>query len=87
MLRHYDSLGLLPPSRVDPHTGYRFYEPALLARTVYRGQMTRISEAWQELFRHVTGAGLGFAGPCREVYLEMPDDPDARVTELQQPVK
>lgn len=25
MLRHYDSLGLLVPERVDPQTGYRYY--------------------------------------------------------------
>jgi DNA-binding transcriptional MerR regulator/effector-binding domain-containing protein len=29
-LRHYDDAGLLPPARVDPETGYRFYEPAQL---------------------------------------------------------
>ena len=27
-LRHYDELGLLPPDRVDPSTGYRYYAPA-----------------------------------------------------------
>ncbi|HEY9392959.1 MAG TPA: MerR family transcriptional regulator [Nocardioides sp.] len=54
---------------------------------IYRGPMTRIGEAWQELARHVTDSGLEFAGPCREIYLEMPDDADAWVTELQQPVK
>lgn len=26
-LRLYDELGLLPPARVDPHSGYRFYHP------------------------------------------------------------
>lgn len=26
-LRHYDELGLLPPARVDPATGYRYYAP------------------------------------------------------------
>lgn len=25
MLRHYDELGLLAPSEVDPMTGYRYY--------------------------------------------------------------
>lgn len=30
MLRHYDSLGLLRPARVDPDTGYRFYTAAQL---------------------------------------------------------
>ena len=30
MLRHYDKLGLLPPARVDPATGYRSYEAGQL---------------------------------------------------------
>lgn len=29
-LRLYDELGLLPPARVDPYSGYRFYDPAQL---------------------------------------------------------
>jgi DNA-binding transcriptional MerR regulator len=29
-LRLYDELGLLPPARVDPDSGYRWYEPAQL---------------------------------------------------------
>lgn len=32
MLRHYDGLGLLRPSYVDPATGYRYYRPELLER-------------------------------------------------------
>ena len=32
MLRHYDAIGLLQPARVDPSTGYRFYQAAQLAR-------------------------------------------------------
>jgi DNA-binding transcriptional MerR regulator len=32
MLRHYDELGLLTPDRVDPDTGYRFYDVRQLGR-------------------------------------------------------
>jgi DNA-binding transcriptional MerR regulator len=32
MLRHYDAIGLLLPDRVDPDTGYRWYEVAQLGR-------------------------------------------------------
>ncbi|MFY1576038.1 MerR family transcriptional regulator [Verrucosispora sp. WMMD703] len=32
MLRHYDSIGLLPPAAVDPHSGYRYYTAAQLGR-------------------------------------------------------
>ena len=31
-LRHYDDVGLLHPTRVDPDTGYRWYAPEQLAR-------------------------------------------------------
>ncbi|QKV96890.1 MerR family transcriptional regulator [Streptomyces sp. NA02950] len=31
-LRRYDELGLLTPARVDPYSGYRFYDPAQLER-------------------------------------------------------
>lgn len=30
-LRHYDATGILRPSRVDPHTGYRAYDAAQLS--------------------------------------------------------
>jgi DNA-binding transcriptional MerR regulator len=32
MLRHYDATGLLHPARVDPASGYRYYEARQLAR-------------------------------------------------------
>jgi len=32
MLRHYDATGLLRPARVDPASGYRYYETGQLAR-------------------------------------------------------
>jgi DNA-binding transcriptional MerR regulator len=32
MLRHYDELGLLPPERIDPDSGYRFYAVRQLGR-------------------------------------------------------
>ncbi|MBB2914203.1 DNA-binding transcriptional MerR regulator/effector-binding domain-containing protein [Streptosporangium becharense] len=31
MLRHYDSIGLLTPARVDPSSGYRFYDDSQFA--------------------------------------------------------
>lgn len=35
MLRHYDTIGLLPPAHVDQHSGYRYYTAAQL-RTLNR---------------------------------------------------
>lgn len=34
MLRHYDALDVLRPSRIDPESGYRFYEVGQLADVV-----------------------------------------------------
>ena len=55
--------------------------------TIYRGSMEHIGDAWQALGAHVQAAGLEFGGPCREIYLHTDEaDPEAWVTELQQPV-
>jgi DNA-binding transcriptional MerR regulator len=55
---------------------------------LHRGSMETIGETWQALGSHVAERGLDPYGPCREVYIESPmDDPDAWVTELQQPVR
>ena len=40
-LRYYDREGLLPPGRVDPHTGYRYYTPAQLASALRIGLLRR----------------------------------------------
>lgn len=53
----------------------------------YRGNISGIGAAWQELSREVEQQGLTFAGPCREVYLSADlDDPDHWVIDLQQPL-
>jgi DNA-binding transcriptional MerR regulator len=55
---------------------------------LHLGSMDTIGDTWQALARHVDELGLELTGSCREVYLESPqDDPDAWVTELQQPVR
>lgn len=54
---------------------------------VHLGAMDTIAQTWQTLQREVESRGLQPAGRCREVYFESPqDNPDAWVTELQQPV-
>lgn len=52
----------------------------------YVGAMAGIGQAWQELADHVRRAGLEFAGPCRELYLDVQGPEETWVTELQQPV-
>jgi DNA-binding transcriptional MerR regulator len=41
-LRLYDELGLLPPARVDPGTGYRWYAPAQLERARLVASLRRL---------------------------------------------
>ena len=58
-----------------------------MATTVHRGAMDTIGDSWQQLVRHVEESGHRPGGVCREVYLHTPeDDPQAWVTELQQPL-
>ncbi|AXK34522.1 MerR family transcriptional regulator [Streptomyces armeniacus] len=53
-LRLYDELGLLPPARVDPATGYRLYAPAQLERARLVAWLRRIGMPLAEI-RHVCG--------------------------------
>ena len=55
--------------------------------TVHHGSMDTVADTWQELVRQAEAQGRRLTGPGREVYLEMPEDPTAWVTELQQPVE
>jgi DNA-binding transcriptional MerR regulator len=55
---------------------------------VHLGAMDTITQTWQTLAHEVETHGLRPVGRSREVYLEAPqDNPDAWVTELQQPVE
>lgn len=62
MLRHYDSIGLLQPAKVDPATGYRFYEAAQLARlnrvVALKDLGFTLAQVHAMLDQHVSGAEL-----------------------------
>lgn len=62
-------------------------EEATAVCGVHLGEMSRIGESWQSLYRWTVENGYTFAGPAREVYLRAvsPDQSDW-VTELQVPV-
>ncbi|MFF1376420.1 MerR family transcriptional regulator [Streptomyces sp. NPDC058308] len=65
-LRLYDELGLLPPARVDPVTGYRFYAPDQLEQARLVAWLRRLGMPLARI-RHVcaldaeTGAGADVA--------------------------
>ncbi|GAA0488986.1 MerR family transcriptional regulator [Streptomyces sp. NPDC046215] len=56
------------------------------ATVVHRGSMDGVLTTAQTLARWIDTSGRRSAGYAREVYLESPEDPDAWVTELQEPV-
>ena len=62
MLRHYDSIGLLTPSRTDPHSGYRFYEMSQLNRlnriVALKDLGLRLDEVRQIVDNELTGSDL-----------------------------
>jgi DNA-binding transcriptional MerR regulator/predicted transcriptional regulator YdeE len=56
------------------------------ATTVHRGRMDRVLPAWQAIAQWIDTNAYTSAGYPREVYLEVPEDEAAWVTELQEPV-
>lgn len=61
--------------------------PAVQAATlVHRGPIDQVLPAWQALARWLDDNGRRAAEPARELYLDIPDDPNGWVTELQQPL-
>ena len=61
--------------------------PAARAATVvHRGAIDGVLPSWQALVRWLETHGHRSAGPQRELYLEVPEDPDGWVTELQEPI-
>lgn len=63
-LRLYDELGLLPPARVDPHSGYRLYDPAQLERARLVAWLRRLG---MPLARIRTVCALDPGAAAREV--------------------
>lgn len=56
-LRLYDDLGLLPPARVDPVTGYRFYAPGQLERARLVAWLRRLGMPLARIQRVCESAG------------------------------
>ncbi|CCH31356.1 MerR family transcriptional regulator [Actinosynnema sp. NPDC047251] len=63
-LRLYDELGLLPPARVDPRSGYRFYSPDQLERARLVAWLRRLG---MPLARIRSVCALDRAGAAAEV--------------------
>lgn len=53
---------------------------------VYVGAMSGIGDAWAQVAAHAQSLGLSFAGPARELYLDVQGPQESWVTELQLPV-
>jgi serine/threonine protein phosphatase PrpC len=66
-LRLYDELGLLPPAAVDPHSGYRYYEPAQLDRARLIAALRRVGMPLADI-RAVCGLASGAAAEAVDAW-------------------
>ncbi|MGH3323463.1 MAG: MerR family transcriptional regulator [Streptomyces sp.] len=77
-LRLYDELGLLPPARVDPTTGYRFYAPEQLEQARLVAWLRRLGMPLARI-RHVSGLEAAMATQeIRSFWAEVEADTAAR---------
>ncbi|MFF1507121.1 MerR family transcriptional regulator [Streptomyces sp. NPDC058326] len=66
-LRRYDELGLLPPARVDPFTGYRYYAEEQVERARLIAWLRRIDMPLAEVGRVCALHGKDPAGAARAI--------------------
>jgi serine/threonine protein phosphatase PrpC/DNA-binding transcriptional MerR regulator len=66
-LRRYDELGLLPPARVDPFTGYRYYTEEQVERARLVAWLRRIGMPLAEVGRVCDLYGTDPAGAARAI--------------------
>ena len=67
VLRRYDELGLLPPARVDPFTGYRYYAVEQLERARLIAWLRRIDMPLTEVGRVCELYGSDAAAAARAI--------------------
>lgn len=60
-LRHYDELGPLAPTRVDPHTGYRYYRPDQVRDATAIGLLRSIDVPLAAIGEVLSGTDVGRA--------------------------
>jgi protein phosphatase len=77
-LRLYDELGLLPPARVDPLTGYRFYAPEQLDRARLVAWLRRLGMPLVRIRYVCTLDAAGAAGEVRAYWVQVESDTAAR---------
>ncbi|MFB7860706.1 MerR family transcriptional regulator [Streptomyces sp. NPDC056069] len=66
-LRRYDELGVLPPARVDPYSGYRYYAEEQVERARLVGWLRRIGMPLAEVRRVCARFETDAAGAARAV--------------------
>ncbi|MEV5971785.1 MerR family transcriptional regulator [Streptomyces sp. NPDC051921] len=66
-LRRYDELGLLPPARVDPYSGYRYYAEEQVDRARLVGWLRRIGMPLAEVGRVCARYETDAAGAARAI--------------------
>jgi DNA-binding transcriptional MerR regulator len=77
-LRLYDELGLLPPARVDPDSGYRFYQAGQLERARLVASLRQIGVPLAEIKPMLDMAPSEIAARLVELWAEVEADHTAR---------
>ncbi|MET7300572.1 MerR family transcriptional regulator [Embleya sp. NPDC005575] len=77
-LRLYDKLGLLPPARVDPTTGYRFYAPEQLERARLVAWLRRLGMPLTRIHRVCELEAAAAAREVRTYWAQIEADTAAR---------
>jgi PPM family protein phosphatase len=77
-LRLYDELGLLRPARVDPVSGYRFYEPAQLERARLVAWLRRLGMPLARIKQVCDLSGPAAADAVAEYWRQAESDTAAR---------
>jgi PPM family protein phosphatase len=77
-LRLYDELGLLRPARVDPVSGYRFYEPAQLERARLVAWLRRLGMPLARIKKVCELPGPAAADAVAEYWRQVESDTAAR---------
>jgi serine/threonine protein phosphatase PrpC len=77
-LRRYDELGLLPPARTDPYTGYRYYSPAQLERARLVAWLRRIGMPLARIGEVCDADASAAAGLVRAYWARVEAETEAR---------
>lgn len=85
-LRHYDEIDLIKPVKINEENNYRYYD-VNQARTVMKGNYSRLSEGYAKIIEWITDNNYKINGAPYEKYINGPMDSGEIITEIYMPVE